>query len=175
MKRFHYVANTNGQFISALIKSFLAPATHRFTALQIVSRPHKAAFSTAPTSVSNLLQRQTCLFVCFTATAHLVCRQRWEKQIENPSPVGICSPCLHLMSPKRLPAWKSLQSQIKAELAEHVSKLSHVVAVTSGVDLGQSRTGQLDFWMSSGILVAWMNNEGISRATARCHESRGCY
>ncbi len=59
-------------------------------------------FSTVPTSVSHLLQRQTCLFVCFTAAAHLACRQKWERRIENPSPVGICSPCSHLMSPKRL-------------------------------------------------------------------------
>lgn len=92
---------------------------------------------TAPASVSHLLQRQTCLFVCFTATAHLVCRQRWEKRIEKPFTSGHLFSMLAFNEPQKIAAWKSFQSQIKAELSEHVAKLNCVTTITSGADFGQ--------------------------------------
>lgn len=51
--------------------------------------------------------------------------------------------------PQKIAAWKSSQSQIKAELTEHVSKLNCVMTITPGVDLGQSCTEQPEYWISS--------------------------
>lgn len=44
--------------------------------------------------------------------------------------------------PQKISVWKSLQSQIEAVLAEHISKLSCVTALTSGVKAGQSHTAE---------------------------------
>lgn len=94
-------------FISVILMLYFFLLTHHLytTCLQAVSCTHKVAcLSKALTSLitTTYYLPKTELLICLTATAHLVCRQRWQKRIENLSPVGICSPCWNLMSPKRL-------------------------------------------------------------------------